>query len=154
MPDTANLKRTCAACIASDLLLVLPLIRKKLLNLEDVKQMCGLPMTHVHLLAMLKNEGPATVSEIAARFQIAKPNITPLVDRLVDEGLVVRVRETEDRRIVYVHLQESGEARLNEIIEATTGHLLELSDRLSPSDYTELGSICARLVEIIGKTVE
>lgn len=149
MPDAAKVEKATVEDVVSDLLLIMPLIRKKLLNLDDIKQKSGLPMTHMHLMMLLRREGSATVSDIARRFQIAKPNITPLIDRLAQEGLVERVRGDKDKRVIYIRLRSEGEKRLDEICGIASENLMSLSDRLSGEDYAELRQACAKLTDIV-----
>ena len=47
-------------------------------------------------------------SEIAGQMVVRVPDVTRLVDRLVDKGLVERTRCTDDRRVVYVSITKSG----------------------------------------------
>ena len=65
-----------------------------------------------------------SVSEISRRFGIAKPNITPLVDRLISAGLVERVRNKADRRVVDVYILDAGREKLREIQKVLYDHVL------------------------------
>ncbi|MFG0305100.1 MAG: MarR family winged helix-turn-helix transcriptional regulator [Phycisphaerales bacterium JB040] len=47
-------------------------------------------------------------SEIAGQMVVRVPDVTRLVDRLVDKGLVERTRCTDDRRVVYVAITKAG----------------------------------------------
>ncbi|MFH1622396.1 MAG: MarR family transcriptional regulator [Candidatus Omnitrophota bacterium] len=48
------------------------------------------------------------VSVVSKRMGISAPTITGLVDRLVKNAYVQRVRDTQDRRIVFVKLTKKG----------------------------------------------
>ena len=60
------------------------------------------------------------MAELADRVLLSRAGITRLVDRLVVDGLVGRVRCESDARGFYAVLTEIGKARLE---EATPGHL-------------------------------
>jgi ABC-type antimicrobial peptide transport system permease subunit len=66
------------------------------------------PLSHVQVLAMLQDAGTMSVSEISRRLGIAKPNITPLVDRLFECGYVDRQHDENDRRVVNIYLTFAG----------------------------------------------
>lgn len=68
--------------------------------------------------------------EIASRMITRDPDVTRLLDRLEKRGLIVRWRETKDRRMVIVRIKPEGLkvlARLDEPVEQThrkqLGHL-------------------------------
>ena len=136
--------------IASCLFRVLPMLRKRLFRLDVIKTQHGIPLSHAQVLAMLNDEGSMSVSEISQRLGIAKPNITPLVDRLIAEGLVDRVRDTEDRRIVNVVLQPAGQQKLEEIKAAVVDQVNDWGKNLSAEDFAELARSLKSIARVIG----
>jgi DNA-binding MarR family transcriptional regulator len=60
------------------------------------------------------------MAELADRVLLSRAGITRLVDRLVADGLVGRVRCESDARGFYAVLTDPGKVRLD---EATPGHL-------------------------------
>lgn len=48
------------------------------------------------------------LSEIGQHLVVSRPNITGLIDSLVDDGLVKRINHPEDRRMVLAHLTPQG----------------------------------------------
>lgn len=75
--------------LAQNMFHVMPLLKKRLLHMDAVQREHGIPLSHVQVLAMLQDAGTMSVSEISRHLGIAKPNITPLVDRLLDRKSVV-----------------------------------------------------------------
>ena len=57
---------------------------------------------------MLSNSAIMPTSEIGRRLGISKPNVTPLLDKLVEKGYVDRVPDARDRRIVNIVVTEKG----------------------------------------------
>ena len=90
--------------VAQNMFYALPLIKKRLLHMDMVQKEHGTPLSHVQVLAMLQDVGTMSVSEISRRLGIAKPNITPLVDRLFEAGYVDRQHDENDRRVVNIVL--------------------------------------------------
>lgn len=75
--------------VAQNMFYALPLIKKRLLHMDMVQKEHGTPLSHVQVLAMLQDVGTMSVSEISRRLGIAKPNITPLVDRLFEAAMSI-----------------------------------------------------------------
>jgi DNA-binding MarR family transcriptional regulator len=73
--------------------------------------------TQYNVLRILRGAGAAGVSckDIAARLVARDPDITRLMDRLEQRGLIVRDRCKEDRRIVTHCLTQAGSDLLNEL---------------------------------------
>lgn len=106
--------------------------------------------TQYNALRILRGAGPGGLcrNEVGARMINPVPDVTRLLDRLVDAGYVVRERDERDRRYVTARITEEGLAllaRLDEPIvrlhEAQLGHLspadldrlIELADRVRGS---------------------
>lgn len=81
-------------------------------RLEEALGGVGLSLAKHGVLATLAQEGaPMALSELAARQNCVRSNITQLVDRLEDDGLVRREPDPADRRGVRAVLTPEGEAR-------------------------------------------
>ena len=71
--------------------------------------------TQRHVLLLLDSEGPMTMSQIADQLDVSLPNVTGIVERMVDHGLVARIRSDDDRRIVSVAATDAGRQTVEEI---------------------------------------
>jgi DNA-binding MarR family transcriptional regulator len=92
----------------------------------------GLSWTQYNILRILKGQGGEGVAcqEIGDQMVTLVPDVTRLVDRLTEAGLVERHRTPKDRRVVLVALTEAGSQLLDrleqpvlELHEHTLGHL-------------------------------
>lgn len=63
---------------------------------------------YYQIMGMLMSWGPMSISKIGKALYISKPNMTPLIDKLVKDKMVKRVRSEEDRRIVNVEITNEG----------------------------------------------
>ena len=75
----------------------------------------GLSMLHLHLLSLLEAKGPIPMSRIAELLGVALPNATALVSRMQERGVVDRLRDENDRRVVLVRLTPAGRATLRDL---------------------------------------
>ena len=81
---------------------------------EEKRLKYGRTEGYYQILGILVNSGPLPISKIGSQLYISKPNMTPLIDKLVDDGWVMRSRSDKDRRIVNVEITEEGKKFLFE----------------------------------------
>ena len=135
--------------VAQNMFHVLPLVKKRMLHMDLVQREHGTPLSHVQVLAMLNDAGTMSVSEISRRLGIAKPNITPLVDRLYESGYVDRQHDENDRRVVNIVLLEAGKEKLASI-RSTISHQIQMQvDGLSVSEFREFNESLSSVVRIL-----
>lgn len=89
-------------------------------------------MPQFNILRILRGAKTAlNVQTVKDRMIEKSPNTTRLMDKLIDKGLIDRIRCESDRRVVYVNITESGLKLLSEI----DGELDQTS--LFPSSLTD-----------------
>ncbi len=99
-----------------------------------------------NVLRILRGASPdaLTCSVIGARLVTPGPDVTRLVDRLVQRGLAERYRHAQDRRVVQVLITDDG----LEILAALDQPVAEwIGGLLSPLEETEL----SRLIVLLAK---
>jgi DNA-binding MarR family transcriptional regulator len=89
------------------------------------------PQQHQLLLAIrgLPDGLKPTIRVLAERMQLQHHSTVELIDRLVDRGLVCRLRATDDRRHVFVKLTREGE----EFLEKLSLHHLQEIQSVGPT---------------------
>jgi DNA-binding MarR family transcriptional regulator len=83
------------------------------LSMHDINRCArshGLSFTQMNVLMHLYYQGPREVMEFTEYVQVSPAGASQMVERLVQQGLVVRVEDPEDRRVRRVHLTEPGRA--------------------------------------------
>jgi len=80
--------------------------------LNVIASRLGLNIIEVKTIDILQQMGPLTPGVIAEQTGLATPSVTALIDRLEKKGFVQRVRDTEDRRRVFVTLDKQHYAEL------------------------------------------
>jgi len=122
--------------VIDNILYVLPLINKKLMKpiFNILKK--EIPPYHFQVLHILMEQGTLTVSEIANILCISRPNMTPLIDKLIEEDLVHRSPNINDRRIINISITEKGKNIALSNIECFKNKLKSKISCLSEEDIT------------------
>ncbi len=134
------------ASLAEHLFDVMPMFPQRLIRRDELIHAFGMPLSHMHILILLE-KGDMSIGQLSARTGVAKPNVTPLVDALRDRGYVSRTRNSEDRRMVNVHLEEEGAECLRKLREAVADQIRKWPKGITRS---ELRSLAASLETLSG----
>ncbi len=84
----------------------------------------------IKTLVLLEEVGPLRMGNIASYLGRALSATTTVLDRLVEKGLVDRVSDTRDRRVVICRLTESGEQAIDRFWQIGQERLDGLADRM------------------------
>ena len=76
--------------------------------LATVLEEAGYTPAQIHAIFWTGSDGSLTMGELAHRIGSEK-TVTGIVDRLERDGVLVRIRDTKDRRVVKVRLSKKGE---------------------------------------------
>ena len=114
-------------------------------TIEDLLKEHGISGTQYNVLRILRGAEPDGLcrNELRDRMITRMPDMTRLLDRMEEAGLVTRSREGEDRRMVMTRITRQGrklvdelDAPVNRLHKSKLGHLTEqqlrsLSDLLT-----------------------
>lgn len=81
-----------------------------------------------------------TVNELREVLIDDSPNVSRILNKMADKGLVKKERQADDQRVVYVSLTEKGRQLHQQADEKIIGHNI----RLSPKE-------CRQLIELLMK---
>jgi DNA-binding MarR family transcriptional regulator len=105
----------------------------------------------LRVMFLLSFKGRSSPGEAAASFGVPKANVTSIIDRLVDKGLISRQENPDDRRSYILSLTEEGKnqvERLREIGAAKIkGVLKKMSDNALVSLQMGLEALIQALEE-------
>jgi DNA-binding MarR family transcriptional regulator len=91
-------------------------------------------------------QGAQRMSDLAAYLGISVSSATSLIERLEGKGLVARVHDPGDRRVVMCHLTASGEAELARFWRVRRSHLEAVADILTVEELTRVVEVMELLV--------
>ena len=96
-------------------------------GLEQVLRPHGIGVTQYNVLRILRGAGADGLcrNDVRDRLLTRMPDVTRLLDRMEKAGLVLRERDTADRRLVTTRLTEQGRA----LVDALDGPVAEEHQR-------------------------
>lgn len=98
------------------------------------------PITPPQFVALqwLLEEGDLTIGELSNKMYLACSTTTDLVDRMERNGLVARVKDRHDRRVVRIHLLKEGERIIEEVIKKRQHDLAQVLQSFSDEEIVFL----------------
>jgi MarR family transcriptional regulator, temperature-dependent positive regulator of motility len=92
-----------------------PLIARQRKAVARAGCLRAISSTQLHVLFVLESDGQMPMGRLADLLDASLPNVTGIVDRMVEGGLVERDRDADDRRVVAVRTTAAGRAAVEEI---------------------------------------
>ena len=116
-------------------------VLRHILHLLDEQAVAGglQPLMHQTLLQVFGADEPLSVSEVADRLAVAPALMSRMVRRLEEDGLVERVRSSDDKRVTRVRATSAGVERLRAIDFEVHEHVHQFHRKLS--DESKLGAL-------------
>ena len=105
--------------------------------------------SQVAALATIERHGPLAPSELAERERIQRPTATRVLARLVDAGLVERIKDPSDGRSAIVSTTAEGRALLRRLRQRKTAFLARRMRDLPAEDVEALARAAAVLERIL-----
>jgi DNA-binding MarR family transcriptional regulator len=89
------------------------------------------------------------MTELAHEMQVSKQQLTPLVYKLINQGLLVKKEDENDRRIVRIEVTEQGGNMVKELFAEIRLDLVEKLRTLPCEELDELDHMLKRIQEIL-----
>ncbi|MGL4737295.1 MAG: MarR family winged helix-turn-helix transcriptional regulator [Cellulosilyticaceae bacterium] len=97
-----------------------------------------LPPSHVKVIFYLVHNSPTTMSEMAQKLCISKSNMTPIIDKLIEEGLAERAENPKDRRTILITTTDKAVELFESHKKLIKERLASRIECLSPEDLATL----------------
>lgn len=124
------------------------------LNLESRRTLKEFGVSIPQLLCMQylasAPKGKASHKEVAKFLNLNSSTVTGIIGRLEKKGLVSRLKATEDKRIILIHLTENGSKLLAESPELIHHQLMQKLSELPDTSLTHINNALEKLVGIMG----
>ncbi|WML54241.1 MarR family transcriptional regulator [Neobacillus sp. PS3-12] len=89
-------------------------------------------------LQWLFEDGDMTIGDLSAKMFLACSTTTDLIDRMEKNNLVERIKDTNDRRVVRIHLLDEGKRIIDEVIKKRQLYLKEVLTNFSAEEIQVL----------------
>jgi len=110
----------------------------------------GISPARLSALSVLVFGGPRTIGALAAAEGVTPPTMTRLVAALVADGLVERLEEPDDRRVVRVQASATGRATLLAGRDRRVTTLSTMLRPLTPKERRRLDQAAAIVERMLG----
>lgn len=125
--------------------------KTKFFNPHALSKSCEVPPSQIRVLFYLKGHGENTMSTLAHNLHISRPNLTPIIDKLLEDGYVERNANSKDRRILLISLTEKGWELLNHMNHTVIENFKERIKNLSDDEIVVLNDSAKHFLEIMKK---
>ena len=135
----------------NNIILLFPLYHRNLIKSHDKCSLITPFNPKFRVLGMLLFYGPMQMSAISNKLCVTKPNITALIDKLIEEKMVGRTYEKDDRRVIKIHITDKGKQYLirckNETKEVIKTNLSVLNEK----EFKRLFDASEEMITILSK---
>jgi len=137
--------------ISDNLLNLLFQIHNRLFNPSEMVKGVSIPPSHVKVIFYLSQKKSMSVSDVAKCLDISKPNMTPIIDKLISNGLVNRYTDPNDRRKINIELTEKAHNLLKNKKREIKNNLFNKISTLNDEDLYKLDASIRDMYDILVK---
>ncbi|MEV0093007.1 MarR family transcriptional regulator [Streptomyces sp. NPDC050738] len=108
----------------------------------------GLSVAGFDVLTALRRAGAPyrlTAGQLADSGLVSSAGVTLRIDRLEKDGLIVRERDAEDRRVVYSRLTDAGLAKVDEVFAEHLDNERRMLGGLTPAECRQMARLLSKL---------
>lgn len=124
--------------ISEDLFGLVVKLNNTIFRQEEFLKCMPFPPSHVKVIVYLVHKGSATMSEMAYHLSISKSNLTPIIDKLFQEGFVKRSEMPKDRRTVLIEVTDLAIEQFDRHKQLVKDRLAARIEHLTPEDLQKL----------------
>lgn len=112
----------------------------------------GLSFSQVNVLMYLYHGGKGGISDLGERMGISNAASSQVIDRMVNQGLIYRLEDPNDRRAKQLTITSEGRLLIEKGFEARQKWLSGLVDSLSPEQRDQVITALTLLIQLAQKT--
>ncbi len=129
-------------------------MRRSMRHFMRYSRESGLSMSQVGALFHIHREGNCGVSDLGDNLGVSSAAASQMLERLVQQGLILRSEAPNDRRAKQLVLTEKGRQVVQESIHARQGWLNDLAAMLSAEEKAQVIAALGILLEKINRLEE
>jgi DNA-binding MarR family transcriptional regulator len=143
--------------ISDAIMLFMGVFNKAVLSPSEMARDLPVGPSHIKTIFYLIRKGSTPISQVAKDLGISKPNMTPIIDKLVSEGYVNRFNDPNDRRIINVEAttkaSELHEMHKENLRANMRSAISSKISTLQNEDLIELDESLKKITTILNKLV-
>jgi DNA-binding MarR family transcriptional regulator len=105
---------------------------------KELNKNYAVTAAQLNCLLALHENGPLPPSQIAKIIMVKSSTVTGIIDRLEQKGLVVRLRNSPDRRVITIQLTAAGKKLANNAPPPIQQKILDGLKKLSKDDIKRI----------------
>jgi DNA-binding MarR family transcriptional regulator len=147
---TPEPRKGSRAALADELVRLSPLMRRRIEGLmpaELRQELRDVTLHQMEAVGCLSEVGGLTMNELAKQQGCALSTATAMADRLVKAGLVERVADPDDRRVVQIRTTPRATELFNRVREAKRSAMLEALQVLTTDELHAYVQILRKIAE-------
>lgn len=118
-------------------------------HFHEIEKKAGIGGASLWALAEVAEAGNLTVSGLAKAMSIHQSTASNLMEKLESSGYILRVRSTDDRRVVYLTITDKGREALTKAPPPYRGILPDALMRLNTETLDQLNQNLQELVSLL-----
>ncbi len=122
-------------------------MRNSMRNFIHYAKENGLSLSQCGALLHLHHMGHAGVTDMGEHLNVSSAAASQMLDRLVQQGLILRSEDPGDRRVKHIMLSDKGHQILEGSIRARTSWLKDVFENLSPSEKDRIALALDALID-------
>ena len=126
------------------------------ISIEMVKSSVGIMgfavnMSQLKAMTAFSEDSPLSMGELCKMANVKMPSMTEVVDRFEQEGILERIRDMEDRRVVKVKMTAKGKKMHKEVLKKRADELTKRFGVLTTEERTSLVDSLKSVSELLTK---
>jgi len=111
----------------------------------------GLTVQIWRVLATLSDGDGMSIGQLARITLIKQPTLTKIIDRMERDHLVERLTGASDRRMVHVHITETGRELVSPLLLEAKEYEKDVLSDVSPAEQAEIKDILRKLIHKVAE---
>ncbi len=112
---------------------------------DRLREANGVSPTQIWTLRFISERGEPTMKDVADYLSITPPSATAVIENFVEQNLIERILDKQDRRIIRLRLTSKGKMFLDEVSKKASKKMKDLLSKLDKNEINQLKIILEKI---------
>ncbi len=112
-----------------------------------------LPLAQFNLLMIVQSSGEITGGELAIQLGVSPPSVSAMVERLVERGMLVRKRSSQDRRKVVLKMSSDEAHHFAAVEEKILNGFVEFIEEVGEDTTKKWVEVLTQVEQVLRKKI-